>query len=237
MDTWPATVWVGASTQQEICDAICLLDLMLPGSIWRYIKEGLSVTDDLTIDRYADLSDFPFSDYFRDPLAFAGAISYWTDVVRSVSGYDTGWQPVPRPLDTEEDMKSGLALWLRQQDHRKQLVLHVTSVAGVEAELLELNGPMSKQQIAELSEIAGQPPTDQQVTGISAREAEEQARSGFQPFMAWVEPAEAWNGEQMVDCERLVINAAISSDVEPRVREALALFVTPGRATDQIVTP
>lgn len=195
------------------------------------------MTDDLTIDRYASLEGFPFVDYFRDPVAFVGAISYWTDVVRSVPGYDPDWQPVARPLDTEEDMKAGLVLWLRQPDHRKQLVLHVTSIAGVAAELLELNGPMSNQEIAALRDIAGQPPTDQKIAGISAQEAVEQARSGFQPFTAWIEPAEAWNGEQMVDCERLIINAAISPNVEPRVREVLALFVAPGRAADRIDTP
>ena len=186
-------------------------------------------------EKYYNRSGCPFDHYHTHIGEFIDAQNYWSDVIRSVEGWESShWTPIEIPPGMEDHAQlNGEVLKLRHKTEPKIIELQTSSIPGSAAVILDCNGSVSAEQAVT---FGGEP-----TPGMTKDEALEVARSESPFLRVWVEPGIWWSpdpthpeGGCEVQIERLVITSEVREDFEPRVQQAVREFIEPGPAEGRV---
>lgn len=229
---------------------------MCQGSILRSSKVAHLEIVDMIVDQFEDQPGFPFDRYFEDTNQYIAAQQYWHAVLRAAVGFsENNWQPVEKSLDLDDDMYTGLVVDVEYPSARKIIKIHSSSVAGnanlILREGLETAKLMGTRTGADmfgpeiyddyeklLADGAIAPPITTQAAAEAEARGQDAKTGGFQ---AGVERRDFYDETQegsahgpYVYGEECLIVAQISPHNEPRVLEALRLFLKPGVAMERV---
>lgn len=200
----------------------------------------------MILQQFKDEPDFPFNRYFESANQYTFATQYWLRVLRSVPNFvETDWKPRERPVEIEQNMYLGKVIDIISVVLKKEINLQTVSILGDANVLFRENGGLSDEEYKGQKKLFGEnfELDDKLLNSITYEEAlqEAQENSKKNDIMAWVEKAIHWQpdikypeGGYDINIERLILTAEISEYAEPKVLQAIELFLQEGSAIKRV---
>ncbi len=196
----------------------------------------------MAIEKFKDLSNFPFSEYYKDIGQYMSAQNYWYTFLLETNGFlESDWRPRLGVIDIEALQTDGIMFQILNKDIGKEIFLSTRSFDGLVNMVKKDNQAMSEEDVSEAVELWKFTPTQAEIDGYSWKDAQEEVATFYKPSLIWVENntyfqdiSDHPDGGKEIPIERLILDSEISSQCEPLARQALELFLQGGSAMARV---
>jgi len=224
--------------------------------VFKLFKVGHLGIGNMIFEKYANLPDYPFENYFESMSQYISAQQYWLRVLRAAEGFnEVDWKPVIKPANIEDDMYTGLLVDIESINLRKSIKLHANSISGstnlILKEGLETKKLMSNPRQEDIlgleiydsyERLLKEGTMQEPITTVEEAKAEStraiSKTGGFQAGVDrrdfYVEAMENSPEGPYVYGEVFSIVSTISAENERKALQALKLFLQDGSAMERV---